>query len=115
MLGFHLLGTLLAFPPAALGFSLDCGPQASELTALVMTCSTLPLGCEQSRSPKQPMSPFLLLAPRPPCTLHLPLANSDSGDAKDSPLPYGTELRFILFLFPISRCSGRQFYDDTHS
>lgn len=115
MLGFHLLGILFAFDPAALGFSLDCGPQASELTTLVMTCSTLPQSCEQRRSPRQPMSPFHPLALRLPCTLHLPFTNSDSRDAKDSPLPYGTEFRFILFLFPISRYSGSQFYDDTHS
>ena len=37
MLVFHLLGTLIAFPPAALGFTVDCGSQASELTALVST------------------------------------------------------------------------------
>lgn len=115
MLGFHLPGTPIVSPPAALGFSLDCASQASELTALVTMSSIFLPSCKHRCSPRQPVSPFPPLAPLLPCTLHLPFGNSGSRDAEDSPLPYGTEFRFILFLFPISRYSGRQFYDDTHS
>lgn len=92
------------------GFFVDCGDQASELTAPVTT--TLP--CTAQTFSKVTSEPLPSLALCSPCSLHLLLSHSGSGDPGSS-FPYGTEFCFILFLLPISRYSGRLFYDDIHS